>query len=184
MTFADKAAMNRAAILLVATVPATFTAVVELVFNTTLPPWVRDVALVLIISVESLICWFSFVLAEAAMKAESTYEDLIKLADDVKKPLQDLKEFMLEWKDLLPDLTRLLKAIPKERVRKELGKMVDMLTHMPPTVDNGAVLGAANRLTKTSISLCPKCNQPVIDHVSAPDAEVCVVAKDVAQEES
>lgn len=140
--------MNRAAILLVATVPATTVAVLELWFDATLPPWVRDVALVLIISIESLICWFSFTLAEAAMKAESTYEELIKLADDVKKPLVDLKEFMLEWKDLLPDLTRLLKAIPKERVRLEIARMVENLGRLPPPVDNGAVLGAASRLSR------------------------------------
>ena len=148
MTFADKAAMNRAAILLVATVPASTVAVFELLFGLTLPPWVRDTALVLIISIEGLICWFSFTLASAAMKAESTYEDLIKLADDVKKPLMELKEFMLAWKDLLPDFTRLLKAIPKERVRLEIAKMVEGLSHLPPASDQAAVLGAASRLAQ------------------------------------
>jgi len=122
------AGYNRTAILLVATVPATAAALLALLTNAkAIPIWLEAGALTLIISVESLICFFSYELATAAKEAESSYDELLKMAEDVKKPLKDLGDALYEMKDLLPTIAAIVKAVPKDRIKETLDMVLQQV---------------------------------------------------------
>jgi len=143
-----EALRNRRLLVTVAILPATTAAVLVLVLRLeSIPVWLTALATTLIISIEALIAWFTFQLAQAAIAAKSAYDSLMKTVDEVREPLEKLKTVLLDWKDLLPLVADIANRVPKEDLEKVLLRVRDYLDkESRPKPDEPAIEAAVGRI--------------------------------------
>lgn len=113
------------AILFIATVPAFLTAMIMLLTNATIPPWLQAAALVEIIMIESMIAYFSGKMSFMADTVTDQYSKIVELGSDMKKPLTELAQVFYEFRDILPLVVQMAKSVDKEQLKIDLQKMLD-----------------------------------------------------------
>jgi hypothetical protein len=87
-----------------------------------LPQYIRDSILVLVVCVESLIMICTTKMVFLFEAAQSIYEEIINLGNSVKKPLEDIGKIFYDMKDLLPIIAELLSKVDKKWLMAELKK--------------------------------------------------------------
>lgn len=82
-----------------------------------LPDYVADAAIIMVLSIESLICVFAARTSVLAARMESVYVRLISTGLDLEKDLRRLGRVAKRFKRLLPDVVELLDNIDPEKVK-------------------------------------------------------------------
>lgn len=129
------------------TVPPILTGLYVGVTNTPLPEWLQATLFVLILCVEIMIFAFTAKLVLLMKAAQNLYEDIVKLANDVKAPLERIGKMFLGLKDLLPLIEQLLSKVDKEQAKKFLEEKIREIDAGSKKMDRDQVAAAAERLT-------------------------------------
>ena len=113
------------AILFIATIPASLTALVMLLTNALIPPWLQAAALVEIIMIEGMIAYFSGKMSFMADSVTDQYSKIVELGSDMKKPLTELAQVFYEFRDILPLVVQMAKSVDKEQLKADLQHLLD-----------------------------------------------------------
>jgi len=124
------------------------TAIYDNYTGSQLPPWVMDTLFVLILCVETMIFIFTAKMVLLLTVAQSAYEDILKLADQVKEPLERMGKMLYDLRDLLPLVAEALSKIDKEEVAELLRKSIKQIEMSKRKMTLGQLEEAADRLAR------------------------------------
>lgn len=140
--------MKLIGILCLATVPASITALVMILTNANIPPWLQATALVEILMIEGMISYFSGKISFMADNVTDVYGKIVEMGSDMKKPLEDLGKVMYEFRDILPVIVQIAQDIDKDQFKAMLIQWRESYTK-DKTVQREELAAAAARITKT-----------------------------------
>ncbi len=134
-------------ILCMATIPASLTALVMILTNASIPPWLQAAALIEILMIEGMIAYFSGKISFMADKVTDVYAKIVEIDSDMRKPLEDLGKVMYEFRDILPIIAQIAQDIDKEQIKTMLIQWRESYTK-DKTVQREELAAAAARITK------------------------------------
>ncbi|VVB53395.1 Uncharacterised protein [uncultured archaeon] len=112
-----------------------------------LPAWFTASVYILIVCIESLIFVFTAKLAIYVSALDDVFKELMRLASDVRAPLEDMGKMLLQFKDLLPIVKEILAEIDKEEARAFLLDLKGQLALRRKELSGDDLADAAKRLS-------------------------------------
>ena len=119
----------------------------------TIPPWLEGAALVLIVCIESTIAFSTTTLMRVVRAGVDVYSQLLKIGKEVEEPLRKLSDAVLRFKDILPDLVRLLEKVDKTQLKSWIGEAMTGLEAQKAKIHPDDLKEAAERLSKSQSNM-------------------------------
>ena len=112
-----------------------------------LPAWLRDAIFILVVSIEFMIFTFTAKMVLLLTVAQSTYDDILKLGNQVREPLENMGKMLLNFKDLLPLIEKAMSKIDKEQLKKALEDLIAQIEIKNRKLTPEELKAVAERLT-------------------------------------
>lgn len=135
-------------ILLANMIPPFLVALVMYIFQLDIPPWLQGAALTLIVCIEGTIAFSTTTLMRVVRAGVDIYSQLLKIGKEVEEPLRKLSDALLRFKDILPDVVRLLEKVDKDQLKKWIGEGITALEAQKAKIHPDDLKAAAERLSR------------------------------------
>ena len=114
----------------------------------TIPAWLEGAALILIMCIEATIASSTVTLMRVVRAGVDIYSQLLKNGKEVEEPLRKLSDALLRFKDILPDIVRLLEKVDKAQLKKWIGEGMTALEAQQARIHPDDLRKAAERLSR------------------------------------
>lgn len=139
-------------ILIANLVPPLMVAIVMYIFQLDIPPWLEGAALVLIVCIESTIASSTVTLMRVVRAGVDIYSQLLKIGKEVEEPLRKLSDALLRFKDILPDVVKLLEKVNKDQLKAWIKEAMVTLEARQAVISPQELQETAERLSKTVVN--------------------------------